>query len=477
MNKFSWERADYMKKFMDEDFLLNNETAVKLFHDYASKSPIFDFHCHLNPKDIYEDIRFKNITEVWLYGDHYKWRLMRSNGVDERYITGDADDYSKFLEFAKTIPMAIGNPVYHWTHLELQRYFGINELLNEKTAPVIWEKVNSMLNSSEFSVKNIIKKSNVKILCTTDDPTDSLEYHKLLKEDDNFDVKVLPAFRPDKGINIDKDDFKDWVKKLGEVCGKAIESYDDYLDALNSRLEFFDSYGCRLSDHALDFVAYEESTKEEVDEIFKKALKGEKLSQIEVDKYKTSVLQFLGKRYKELGWAMQLHIAALRNTNTRMFKKLGPDTGYDSINDVNIAYPLSKLLDSLESTGSLPKVILYTLNPKDNYVLAALMGSFQGEGIPGKMQFGSAWWFNDNIDGMTEQMKTLANVGLLSKFVGMVTDSRSFLSYPRHEYFRRILCNLIGEWVEKGEVPDDIGLLGKIVQDISFNNAVNYFGV
>lgn len=477
MNKFSWERADYMKKFMDEDFLLNNETAVKLFHDYASKSPIFDFHCHLNPKDIYEDIRFKNITEVWLYGDHYKWRLMRSNGVDERYITGDADDYSKFLEFAKTIPMAIGNPVYHWTHLELQRYFGINELLNEKTAPVIWEKVNSMLNSSEFSVRNIIKKSNVKILCTTDDPTDSLEYHKLLKEDDSFNVKVLPAFRPDKGINIDKDDFKDWVKKLGEVCGKAIESYDDYLDALNSRLEFFDSYGCRLSDHALDFVAYEESTKEEVDEIFKKALKGEKLSQIEVDKYKTSVLQFLGKRYKELGWAMQLHIAALRNTNTRMFKKLGPDTGYDSINDVNIAYPLSKLLDSLESTGSLPKVILYTLNPKDNYVLAALMGSFQGEGIPGKMQFGSAWWFNDNIDGMTEQMKTLANVGLLSKFVGMVTDSRSFLSYPRHEYFRRILCNLIGEWAEKGEVPDDIDLLGKIVQDISFNNAVNYFGV
>lgn len=466
-----------MKKFMDEDFLLNNETAVKLFHDYASKSPIFDFHCHLNPKDIYEDIRFKNITEVWLYGDHYKWRLMRSNGVDERYITGDADDYSKFLEFAKTIPMAIGNPVYHWTHLELQRYFGINELLNEKTAPMIWEKVNSMLNSSEFSVRNIIKKSNVKILCTTDDPTDSLEYHKLLKEDDSFNVKVLPAFRPDKGINIDKDDFKDWVKKLSEVCGKAIESYDDYLDALNSRLEFFDSYGCRLSDHALDFVAYEESTKEEVDEIFKKALKGEKLSQIEVDKYKTSVLQFLGKRYKELGWAMQLHIAALRNTNTRMFKKLGPDTGYDSINDVNIAYPLSKLLDSLESTGSLPKVILYTLNPKDNYVLAALMGSFQGEGIPGKMQFGSAWWFNDNIDGMTEQMKTLANVGLLSKFVGMVTDSRSFLSYPRHEYFRRILCNLIGEWAEKGEVPDDIDLLGKIVQDISFNNAVNYFGV
>lgn len=466
-----------MKNFMDEDFLLDNEVAVKLFHDYASKMPIFDFHCHLNPKDIYEDKKFKNITEVWLYGDHYKWRLMRSNGVDEKYITGDADDYSKFLEFAKTMPMAIGNPVFHWTHLELQRYFGVNELLNEKTAPMIWEKVNAVLNSSDFSVRNIIKNSNVKILCTTDDPTDSLEYHKLLRDDESFGVKVLPAFRPDKGINIDKDDFKDWVKKLEEASGMAIEDYQDYLDALNSRLEYFDSLGCRLSDHALDFVAYEGSSDEEVDGIFKKALNGEKLSQIEIDKFKTNILQFLGRKYKELGWAMQLHIAALRNTNTRMFEKLGPDTGYDSINDVNIAYPLSKLLNSLEVTGELPKTILYTLNPKDNYVLATLMGSFQGEGIPGKMQFGSAWWFNDNIDGMREQMRTLANVGLLSKFVGMVTDSRSFLSYPRHEYFRRILCNLIGQWVDKGEVPYDIDLLGKIVEDISYNNAVNYFGV
>ncbi|MDI3311534.1 MAG: glucuronate isomerase [Thermoanaerobacterium sp.] len=466
-----------MKNFMDEDFLLNNEVAVKLFHEYASKMPIFDFHCHLNPKDIYEDKKFKNITEVWLYGDHYKWRLMRSNGIDEKYITGDADDYSKFLEFAKTMPMAIGNPVFHWTHLELQRYFGVNDLLNENTAASIWEKVNSVLSSSDFSVRNIIKKSNVKILCTTDDPTDSLEYHKLLKEDKSFDVKVLPAFRPDKGINIDKDDFRDWVKKLGEASGKTIEDYEDYLDALNSRMEYFDSLGCRLSDHALDFVAYEESSKEEVDGIFKKALNGEELSQIEIDKFKTNILQFLGRKYKELGWAMQLHIAALRNTNTRMFKKLGPDTGYDSINDINIAYSLSKLLDSLEATGELPKTILYTLNPKDNYVLAALMGSFQGEGISGKMQFGSAWWFNDNIDGMREQMRTLANVGLLSKFIGMVTDSRSFLSYPRHEYFRRILCNLIGEWVDRGEVPYDLDLLGKIVQDISYNNAVNYFGV
>ncbi|HHV74906.1 MAG TPA: glucuronate isomerase [Thermoanaerobacterium sp.] len=466
-----------MKNFMDDDFLLNNEVAVKLFHEYASKMPIFDFHCHLNPKDIYEDKKFKNITEVWLYGDHYKWRLMRSNGVDEKYITGDADDYSKFLEFAKTMPMAIGNPVFHWTHLELQRYFGVNELLNEKTAPMIWEKVNSVLESSEFSVRNIIKKSNVKILCTTDDPTDSLEYHKLLRDDESFDVKVLPAFRPDKGINIEKDGFRDWVKKLGEVSGKAIEDYEDYLDALNSRIEYFDSLGCRLSDHALDFVSYEESTKIKVNEIFKKALEGEELSKFEIDQYKTSVLQFLGRKYKEFGWAMQLHIAALRNTNTRMFRKLGPDTGYDSINDVDIAQKVAKLLDSLDLTGSLPKTILYTLNPKDNYVLATLMGCFQGEGIPGKMQFGSAWWFNDNIDGMREQMKTLANVGLLSKFVGMVTDSRSFLSYPRHEYFRRILCNLIGEWVDRGEVPYDIDLLGKIVQDISYNNAVNYFGV
>lgn len=466
-----------MKNFMDDDFLLNNEVAVKLFHEYASKMPIFDFHCHLNPKDIYEDKKFKNITEVWLYGDHYKWRLMRSNGVDEKYITGDADDYSKFLEFAKTMPMAIGNPVFHWTHLELQRYFGVNDLLNENTAASIWEKVNSVLSSSDFSVRNIIKKSNVKILCTTDDPTDSLEYHKLLKEDKSFDVKVLPAFRPDKGINIDKDDFRDWVKKLGEASGKTIEDYEDYLDALNSRMEYFDSLGCRLSDHALDFVSYEESTKIKVNEIFKKALEGEELSKFEIDQYKTSVLQFLGRKYKEFGWAMQLHIAALRNTNTRMFRKLGPDTGYDSINDVDIAQKVAKLLDSLDLTGSLPKTILYTLNPKDNYVLATLMGCFQGEGIPGKMQFGSAWWFNDNIDGMREQMKTLANVGLLSKFVGMVTDSRSFLSYPRHEYFRRILCNLIGEWVDRGEVPYDIDLLGKIVQDISYNNAVNYFGV
>ncbi|MGJ7044306.1 glucuronate isomerase [Thermoanaerobacterium thermosulfurigenes] len=466
-----------MKNFMDDDFLLNNEVAVKLFHEYASKMPIFDFHCHLNPKDIYEDKKFKNITEVWLYGDHYKWRLMRSNGVDEKYITGDADDYSKFLEFAKTMPMAIGNPVFHWTHLELQRYFGVNELLNEKTAPMIWEKVNSVLSSSEFSVRNIIKKSNVKILCTTDDPTDSLEYHKLLRDDESFGVKVLPAFRPDKGINIERDDFRDWVKKFGEVSGKTIEDYEDYLDALNSRIEYFDSLGCRLSDHALDFVFYEESTKGKVDEIFKKALEGEELSEFEIDQYKTSVLQFLARKYKELGWAMQLHIAALRNTNTRMFRKLGPDTGYDAINDVDIAQKLAKLLDSLDLTGSLPKTILYTLNPKDNYVLATIMGCFQGEGIPGKMQFGSAWWFNDNIDGMREQMKTLANVGLLSKFVGMVTDSRSFLSYPRHEYFRRILCNLIGEWVDRGEVPYDIDLLGKIVQDISYNNAVNYFGV
>ncbi|AEF18069.1 Uronate isomerase [Thermoanaerobacterium xylanolyticum LX-11] len=466
-----------MKNFMDDDFLLNNEVAVKLFHDYASKMPIFDFHCHLNPKDIYEDKKFKNITEVWLYGDHYKWRLMRSNGVDEKYITGDADDYSKFLEFAKTMPMAIGNPVFHWTHLELQRYFGVNELLNEKTAPMIWEKVNSVLESSEFSVRNIIKKSNVKILCTTDDPTDSLEYHKLLMDDESFGVKVLPAFRPDKGINIERDDFRDWVKKLGEVSGKTIEDYEDYLDALNSRIEYFDSLGCRLSDHALDFVAYEESTKSKVNEIFKKALEGEELSKFEIDQYKTSVLQFLARKYKEFGWAMQLHIAALRNTNTRMFRKLGPDTGYDAINDVDIAQKVAKLLDSLDLTGSLPKTILYTLNPKDNYVLATIMGCFQGEGIPGKMQFGSAWWFNDNIDGMREQMRTLANVGLLSKFVGMVTDSRSFLSYPRHEYFRRILCNLIGEWVDRGEVPYDIDLLGKIVQDISYNNAVNYFGV
>lgn len=466
-----------MKKFMDENFLLSNETAVKLYHDYSKEMPIIDYHCHLNPKEIYENKRFNNITEVWLYGDHYKWRAMRSNGIDEKYMTGDASDYDKFMAWARTLEIAIGNPLYHWTHLELQRYFGINEVLTEKTAPAIWEKANALIQGEGFTARDLIKKSNVKIICTTDDPIDSLEYHLKIKEDKSFDVKVLPAFRPDKGIRINKDTFVPWVKSLGEVCEKEITNYDEFLTALESRVDFFHSVGCRVSDHALDSITYAEASKEEVAAIFAKAMSGEKVTAEEETKYATYTLQFCGRLYAKHEWTMQLHIAAMRDNNTRMFNKLGQDIGFDSINDESIAYALSKLLNSLDTEDCLPRTILYTLNPKDNYVLGTMLGNFQGGGIPGKIQFGSAWWFNDNKEGMIEQMTTLANLGLLSRFVGMLTDSRSFLSYTRHEYFRRILCNLIGVWVENGEVPNDIELLGKIVQDISYNNSKNYFNM
>lgn len=462
---------------MDENFLLSNDTAISLYHNHAKNMPIIDYHCHLNSKEIFENKKFKNITEAWLYGDHYKWRAMRSNGIDEKYITGDASDYEKFMAWSKTMPMAIGNPLYHWTHLELQRYFGIYEPLSEKTAPVIWKKANALINKGGFGARDLIKKSNVKAICTTDDPTDSLEYHIKLKEDSEFDVKVLPTFRPDNGVEINKAGFKYWVEKLGQVVGKAINSFDEFLGALETRVEFFHSVGCRLSDHGLGGVTYMEASKEELAEIFAKALKGETVSKDDESKYRTYTVQFLSRLYSKLGWTMQIHMGALRNNNTKMFKKIGPDTGFDSVNDEQIAYPLSRLLDSLAVEDSLPKVILYNLNPKDNYVLGAMLGNFQGSEIPGKIQFGSAWWFLDNKQGMIDQMTALANLGLLSRFVGMLTDSRSFLSYPRHEYFRRILCNLIGEWVENGEVPYDMDLLGSIVKGISYNNAKEYFGI
>lgn len=466
-----------MKKFMDENFLLSNETAVNLYRKYAKDMPIIDYHCHLNPKEICENKKFKNITEAWLYGDHYKWRAMRSNGINEKYITGDSTDYEKFIAWTKTLSIAIGNPLYHWTHLELQRFFNIYEPLNEKTAPEIWEKANKMISGEGFSARDLIKKSNVKIICTTDDPVDSLEYHLKLKEDKSFDVKVLPTFRPDKGIRINKDTFIPWIKKLSEVSERTIDSYKEFLEALESRVEFFNSVGCKVSDHGLDSITYAEATEEEIDSIFKKAMDGNKVTLEEETKYSTYTLQFLGRLYSKLGWTMQLHLAAMRDNNTRMFNKMGQDVGFDSINDEGIAYALSRFLDSLEKEDKLPKTILYTLNPKDNYVLGSMLGNFQGGGIPGKIQFGSAWWFNDNRDGMVEQMKALANLGLLSRFVGMLTDSRSFLSYTRHEYFRRIACNLIGEWVENGEFPDDMELLGDIVKGISYNNAKEYFGM
>ncbi|PJI09190.1 MULTISPECIES: glucuronate isomerase [Clostridium] len=466
-----------MRKFMDENFLLYNNTAVKLYNDYAKDMPIIDYHCHLDPKEIYENKKFKNITEAWLYGDHYKWRAMRSNGIEEKFITGNASDYEKFVAWAKTMPMALGNPLYHWTHLELQRFFNIYEPLNEKNAPAIWEKANKLISGDGFGARDLIIKSNVKAVCTTDDPVDSLEYHIKLKEDSTFNVKVLPTFRPDKGLDINKPTFKSWLEKLQKVTGKIINSYDEFLEALEMRVRFFNEVGCRISDHSLSSVTYKEASKEEIDSIFIKALKGETLNIDEESKYRTHTMQFLGKLYCKLGWAMQLHIGAMRNNNTKRFKGLGADTGFDSINDEQIAYPISRFLDSLEVENCLPKVVVYNLNPKDNHVLGSMLGNFQGSEVPGKIQFGPAWWFLDNKKGMLDQLTTLANLSLLGRFIGMLTDSRSFLSYPRHEYFRRILCNLIGEWAEKGEIPNDIEELGSIVKGISYNNAKEYFKI
>lgn len=466
-----------MKKFMDENFMLSNEIAVKLFHEYAKDMPIYDYHCHLSPKEIWENKSFKNITDAWISGDHYKWRAMRSNGIEEKYITGNASDYDKFMAWAKTISIAIGNPLYHWTHLELQRYFGIYETLNENTAHSIWERANIQLKGDGFTARDLIKKSNVTLICTTDDPTDTLEYHYKIRHSEDIEVKVLPTFRPDKGIEINKDTFKEWVQKLSEICGKSISTYKKFLDGLEERVNFFHSEGCRLADIGMEYVPYSEVTFEETSSIFEKALKGEQITRDEEEKYKTYTIIHLGKLFAKFGWTMQLHMGAMRNNNKRMFEQVGADAGFDSIGDYNIAYPLSRLMDSMEKENLLPKTILYTLNPKDNYVLGTIIGNFQNSGIPGKIQFGAGWWFNDQRDGMVEQMKALANLGLLSHFVGMLTDSRSFLSYTRHEYFRRILCNLIGQWVTNGEFPDDMELLGKIIQDISYNNAVKYFDI
>ena len=465
-----------MKKFMDENFLLDNDTAIKLYHDFAKEMPIIDYHCHLNPKEIAENKRYRNITEIWLGGDHYKWKAMRSNGIDEKYITGDAEDKDKFLKWAETVPYTIGNPLYHWTHLELQRYFGKDTLLNSESAEEIWKTCNELLEKEEFTVRELIKRSNVKVICTTDDPIDTLEYHKAIAEDTTFDVKVLPTLRPDKAVNIEKTDFTTWIKNLGEVVGREIQTMDALLEALKERVLYFDALGCKLSDHGLDTILFEKGDKEEINDIFIKALHQEALTASDIRKYKTHVLLFLGREYAKLGWVMQLHIGTIRNVNSRMMRILGPDTGFDTIGDYVYAEALAKFLDALDTTNELPKTILYCLNPRDNEVLATMIGSFQGGGIPGKIQFGSGWWFNDQKDGMIRQMIALSNMGLLSRFVGMLTDSRTFISYSRHEYFRRILCNLLGEWVEKGELPKDMALLRKVVQDICFDNANRYFG-
>jgi glucuronate isomerase len=466
-----------MKKFLDKNFLLHTDTAVELYYNYAKDMPIFDFHCHLSPEAIANDKSFKNITEIWLGGDHYKWRVMRSNGVDEEYITGNASDYDKFKAWAKTVPYCIGNPLYQWSHLELKRFFNIDLIINGDTADEIWERANALLKEKDFTAKGLIKRSNVRALCTTDDATDTLEFHKKIREDKEFGVRVFPALRPDKGINIENDTFVPWTKSLSDISGINIDSYDAFIKALDKRVEYFHKEGCRLSDHGIDRIFYEPSSDKEIEEIFLKAIEGMALTDKEIDKYKTKTLINLAKMYNKRGWVMQLHIGALRNTNSRMLDILGPDTGYDSINDGNIAESLAKLLNEMDKSKELPKTILYCLNPSDNYILGTIIGNFQGGGIPGKLQFGSGWWFNDQKNGMQEQMTALANLGLLRRFVGMVTDSRSFISYTRHEYFRRVLCDLVGSWSEDGEIPRDMELLGTMIKEICFYNARDYFGV
>ncbi|OLP65208.1 Uronate isomerase [Bacillus pumilus] len=463
-----------MKAFLDDQFLLNSQTAEKLYHEYAKDLPIIDYHCHLSPKEIYENKTFQNITEVWLYGDHYKWRAMRANGIPETHVTGHASDKEKFEAWAKTVPMTIGNPLYHWTHLELRRYFGVEELLNEDNADIIWQKVNAKLQGEGFGARDFIVKSNVETVVTTDDPVDSLDYHQKLREEE-FSVQVLPGFRPDQALNITNKSFVDYVHQLAEVSEISIQTYQDFLRALHKRIDFFHERGCLIADHAINEMTYEETTEEEVEVIFDKRLSGQSLTAVEQNKFKSHTLIILGKAYCERDWVMQLHINALRNNNTKMFDRLGPDTGYDAMNDEDIAKPLCRLLDQLEKEHALTKTILYSLNPRDNVVISTLAGSFQDGETPGKIQHGTAWWFNDTKQGMTEQMMALSSIGLISRFIGMLTDSRSFLSYTRHEYFRRLLCDMIGEWVEKGEAPNDLSLLGGMVKGISYENAKQYF--
>ena len=462
-----------MKEFLGNDFLLDSPAARELYFGYAAKMPIYDFHCHLNPKEIYEDKQYRSLTEVWLGGDHYKWRLMRQFGVDESLVTGNGSDEDKFRAYAKTMEYAIGNPIYSWTHLELRRFFGINDVLTEKTADKIYNEANAKL--PELTARKLITMSGVKALCTTDDPVDTLEYHILIAEDESFDVIVRPSFRPDKAMKIEQATFLPWIKQLSEVVGYDVNSYAVLKKALYERAYFFDAVGCVCSDHGLDTFEYMPATEEECEAIFAKALKGEKLSANEVEQYKGALLIALGRIYKELGWVQQYHIGAVRNNSARMFKLLGPDTGYDAIGDGTFAPKLSAVLSALDETDELPKTVLYCLNPRDNEVLAAMMNCFQDGKTRGKIQFGSGWWFNDQKDGMQKQMEALMQVGLISQFVGMLTDSRSFLSYTRHEYFRRILCSKLGALLENGEYPYDIEFVGKIVSDICFNNSWNYF--
>ncbi len=464
-----------MKKFLDTDFLLKTDTAKKLYHDYASTMPIIDYHCHINPKEIWDDVQFENITRVWLGGDHYKWRYMRSMGVEEQYITGNASDKDKFLKWAEVLQKAIGNPLYHWSHLELKRYFGFDGYITKDNAEQVWELCNAKLNTPSMSVRNIIKSSNVKLICTTDDPVDSLEYHQKIAQDDSFDVVVLPAWRPDKAMNIEKVDFSDYIKTLETVCEVTINSFASLIKAMSKRMDYFERNGCNVSDHGIDYVTYSDYTDEEIQSILAKALSGNTLTESEIVKYKTAFMLEMGKQYSKRNWIMQLHYGCKRNNNTAVFNKIGADTGFDCISNYTPADQLANFLDKLTQNSGIPKTIIYSLNPNDNAVIGTIIGCFQGDGVCGKIQHGSAWWFNDHKEGMRDQLISLANLGALSTFVGMLTDSRSFLSYTRHEYFRRIMCDLFGDWVENGEYPADFATLGEIVKDISYNNTLKYF--
>lgn len=464
-----------MKAFLDDDFLLTTPTARRLYQ-VARSMPILDYHCHLDPKEIAQDRRFENITQVWLGGDHYKWRLMRANGVDEAYITGDAPDREKFQKWAETLELAIGNPLYHWSHLELRRYFGYEGVLNGDTAQEVWELCNQKLQEPGMSARNLIANSGVTLVCTTDDPADSLEWHQQLAQDSSFPVKVLPAWRPDAAMGLERLEYLDYLQRLGQAAGVEIRTYGDLKKALLSRMAFFDKMGCRASDHALTAAVCQPASEEELERVFQKCLEGEPLTQEELAAFQTGFLRFVAGEYKRLGWVMQLHYGCRRNNNTRMFHKLGRDTGYDAVLQGTPSLEVAAFLDLLASQDALPRMVLYSLNPNDDEGLNSVIGCFQ-DGTPlGHIQQGSAWWFNDHKAGMVKQLTAFANGGLLGNFIGMLTDSRSFLSYPRHEYFRRILCELLGAWVENGEYPADWKALEKMVRGVCYNNAVEFFG-
>ena len=467
------------KSFLSEDFLLQTETARRLYHDFAEGMPIFDYHCHLPVSEIAEDKTFENLTQIWLKGDHYKWRAMRAAGVEERLVTGDAADEEKFEAWAATVPKTLRNPLYHWTHLELKRHFGISgKLLNPETAKEIYGKCSEMLQGKEFSARGILQRMKVRVVCTTDDPVDTLDHHHRIREDQTFSIKVLPAFRPDKAMGVESPKpFNQWVEQLEATSGLHVTDFDSFLEAIQERHAAFHEAGCRISDHGIECPYAQDFVLKDIQRIFLKLRRGRKPQPHEALQFKSAMLMELARMDAEKGWAQQFHFGALRNVNSKAMKAIGPDTGYDTIGDFELAASLAKFLDALDKENQLAKTVLYVINPRDNELIASMIGNFQDGGIRGKIQFGAAWWFNDQKEGMERQINALSNMGLLSCFVGMLTDSRSFLSYPRHEYFRRVLCNLLGTDVENGEMPGDMELIGDMVKDICFRNAVHYFGI